>query len=147
MMPPREGPPMERRRTRLSRRGFVAGAEGAGLVAGCGRLPWQGEPPAKVPRIGVLSLITTDPSDADNAAFRQGLRDLGYSEGQNIALEWRSSGGRIDQNPALAADLVSQSVDLIVAQGTTATQAAKQASVTTPIVMAYSSEPVLAGLV
>jgi putative ABC transport system substrate-binding protein len=95
----------------------------------------------------VLSLITTDPSDVDNAAFRQGLRDLGYSEGQNITLEWRASSSGVNQYPELAADLVGLSVDVIVAQGLTATRAAKQASVTTPVVMAYSPDPVRAGLV
>src|SRR5438067_10527164 len=88
MMPPKEGPPMERQGIRLNRRAFVLGAAGLGLVAGCGRLPGQAEAPAKVPRIGVLAFVTADPSAADNAAFRQGLRDLGYSEGPNITLEW-----------------------------------------------------------
>jgi ABC-type uncharacterized transport system substrate-binding protein len=122
-------------------------AMGLGLLAGCGRLPWQAQEPAKAPHIGVLSLITADPSDVDNAAFRQGLRDLGYSEGQNITLEWRAPGDRIDQYPELAADLVRLSVDVIVAQGTAASGAAKQASATIPVVMAYSSDPVRAGLV
>jgi putative tryptophan/tyrosine transport system substrate-binding protein len=134
---------------RLSRRQFVAGAgiAGAGLLAGCGRLPWQAEPPAKVPRIGVLSLFTADPSHVDNAAFRQGLRDLGHSEGQNIMLEWRASSSGGNQYPELAADLVGLSVDLIVAQGYAASQAAKQASVTIPVVMAYSPDPVRNGFV
>src|SRR5215212_10595139 len=107
MMPPREGPPMEHRSSRLSRRELVlsAGVAGLGLVAGCGRLPGQAEAPAKVPRLGVLSQ-SADPSDQENEAFRQGLRDLGYSEGQNITLEWRSFGGRINDLPELAADLV-----------------------------------------
>src|SRR5262245_46670017 len=83
----RGGPPMERHASRLSRRRFMAGVAGLGLVAGCGRLPWHGEQP-KVSRIGVLSLGTADPSDGDNAAFRQGLRDLGYSEEHNITLDW-----------------------------------------------------------
>jgi putative ABC transport system substrate-binding protein len=95
----------------------------------------------------VLSLITADPSDADNAAFRQGLRDLGYSEGQNVTLEWRASSSSVNQYPELAADLVGLSVDVIVAQGLTATRAAKQASVTTPVVMAYSPDPVRNGFV
>jgi putative tryptophan/tyrosine transport system substrate-binding protein len=132
---------------RLSRRQFVAGAAGFGLLAGCGRLPGQAEQPAKVPHVGVLSLITADPSDVDNAAFRQGLRDLGYSEGQNITLEWRASSSGGNQYPELAADLVTRSVDLIVAQGFTASKAAKQASVTIPVVMAYSPDPVRNGFV
>jgi putative ABC transport system substrate-binding protein len=148
MMPPEEGPPMERRGSRLSRRQFMVGTgvAGLGLVAGCGRWPGQPEPPAKLPRLGVLSL-SADPSDADLEAFRQGLRDHGYSEGQNITLEWRSAGGRIDELPELAAELIRLPVDVIVAQGPVATRAAKQASDTIPIVMAYSPDPVQAGLV
>jgi putative tryptophan/tyrosine transport system substrate-binding protein len=138
---------MERCGSRLSRRAFVAGAAGLGLVAGCGRLPWQAEAPAKVPRIGVLAFVTADPSAADNAAFRQGLRDLGYSEGQNITLEWRSPGDRRDQLPALTAELIGLPVDVIVAQGFAATEAAKQASTTIPIVMAFSTDPVRVGQV
>src|SRR5262245_8188694 len=128
---------------RWSRRQFVQGVGVAGLalVAGCGRLPGQTEPTAKVSRIGVLSQ-SADPSDANNAAFRQGLRDLGYFEGQNLTLEWRYLDNRIEQYPELAADLISRAVDVIVAQGSTASLAAKQVSVTIPIVMAYSSEPV-----
>ena len=97
-------------------------AMGLGLLAGCGRLPWQGQP-AKLPRIGMLS-ESTDPGDADNAAFRQGLQDLGYFEGQNITLEWKAFDNR-DQLPELAADLARRTVDVIVAQGTAATGAAK----------------------
>ena len=87
-------------RALITRRQFVVGvgAAGLGLVAGCGRLPWQAEAPAKVPHIGVLSLGSADPGDADNAAFRQGLRDLGYAEGQNITLEWRSPTDRSNQS-------------------------------------------------
>src|SRR3954451_13275562 len=133
----------------IMRRHFVlgTGVMGLGLLAGCGRLPWQAQEPAKVPRIGVLAFVTADPSAADNAAFRQGLRDLGYSEGQNITLEWRSPGDRSDQYPQLAADLVGRSVDVIVAQGYAATQAAKQASTTIPMVMAFSPDPVRNGFV
>ena len=132
----------------VSRRDLVVGAgvAGLGLVAGCGRLPGQAEPPAKVPRIGVLSQ-SADPSDPDNAAFRQGLRELGYSEGHNITLEWRSFDSHIDQLPELASDLVSLSVDVIVIQGTAPALAAKQATTTIPVVIAYGPDPVRFGLV
>src|SRR5438046_2836648 len=98
----------------LSRRQFVlgAGASSAVVLAGCGRLPWQAQAPTKVPRIGVLS-FSADPTEANNAAFRQGLRDLGYSEGQNITLEWRSYDNRIDQSSELAAELIGLPVDVI----------------------------------
>src|SRR3954452_22662050 len=85
-------------------------AMGLGLLAGCGRLPWQGPAPAKVPHIGVLAFVTADPSDVDNPAFRQGLRDLGYSEGQNITLEWRASSSGGNQYPQPAGDPVAASV-------------------------------------
>jgi putative tryptophan/tyrosine transport system substrate-binding protein len=132
----------------VNRRQFVAGAgaAGLGLVAGCGRLPGHAEPTPKISRIGVLSQ-SADPSDTDNAAFRQGLHDLGYAEGQSITLEWRSFDSRLDQYSELAVELVRLSVDVIVAQGTAPTQAAKQASATIPVVMASSSDPVQAGLV
>jgi len=94
----------------------------------------------------VLS-VSADSRETENEAFRQGLRDLGYSEGQNITLEWRASSSGGNQYPELAADLVGLSVDLIVAQGYSASQAAKQASVTIPVVMAYSPDPVRNGFV
>ena len=132
-----------------SRRRFLRGSlalAGLGLLAGCARLPWQTQPPAKVQRIGVLA-TAGDGSDPDNAALRQGLRELGYSEGQNITLESRSSTRGPDQLAELAAELVGLPVDLIVSKGTGAALAAKQATATVPIVMAYSSDPVRAGLV
>src|ERR1043166_1748685 len=124
----------------ISRRQFMVGAgvTGAGLLAGCGRWPGEAGPAARAARIGVLSPVTADPSDADNAAFRQGLGDLGYAEGQNITLEWRSADGRIEQHSGLAADLVRLPVDVIVAQGAPAAVAAKQASSTIPVVIAFS---------
>jgi putative tryptophan/tyrosine transport system substrate-binding protein len=132
----------------ITRRHFVQGASlaGLGVLAGCGRLPGQTEPAAKVSRIGVLSQ-SADPADANNLAFRQGLRDLGYSEGHNLVLEWRYLDNQIERYPEQAANLVRRSIDVIVAQGSAAALAAKQVSATLPIIMAYSSEPVQAGLV
>src|SRR3954469_25081787 len=100
MMPPREGPPMERRWGRLSRRGFVMGTAGLGLLAGCGRLPWQA-PAARVARVGVLA-TSEQPRLLD--AFRQGLTELGYVVGQNLVIETRDAGGQPDRLPALATE-------------------------------------------
>src|SRR3954447_8875831 len=95
MMPPREGPLMERRGSRLSRRQFVAsaGVAGLGLVAGCGRLPWQGGEPAKVYRLGYLTPTTTAVDAPRFARLEQGLRDLGWIAGQNLTVERRLAEG------------------------------------------------------
>src|SRR5215210_6802110 len=74
---------------RPTRRAFVqaVGMVSLGLLAGCGRLPWQGQQPAKVPRIGYLSPFS--PQHPFSEAFRDGLREQGYVEGENIAVEYR----------------------------------------------------------
>ena len=101
----------------------------------------------KVYRIGYLS--STDPA-ADSLraeAFRQGLRELSYVEGQNIVIEYRYAEGVADRFPNLAAELVQLKVDVIVVIGTLPTQAAKNATKTIPIVMTYVTDPVGTGLV
>ena len=107
------------------------------------------QPPEKVPRVGYLNPGSlSDPvSQRRLEAFRQGLRDLGYVEGQNIAIESRWAEGKYDRYPALAADLVRLKVDVIVAQGGAATQAVQQATRTIPIVMSLVLDPVGSGLV
>ena len=104
---------------------------------------------ATIPRIGLL--FPTSLSDPRTVrfldAFRQGLRELGYTEGQNIAIESRFAEGKWDQLPGLAAELVRVKVDVIVTYTTPATQAAKQATGTIPIVVATVIDPVGAGLV
>jgi putative ABC transport system substrate-binding protein len=104
---------------------------------------------ATIPRIGLL--FPTSLSDPRTPrfleAFRQGLRELGYAEGQNIAIESRFAEGKWDQLPSLAAELVRLKVDVIVTYTTPATQAAKQATGTIPIVVAAVIDPVAAGLV
>jgi len=80
-------------------------------------------------------------------AFREGLRELGYVEGQNIAIESRWAEGNYDRLPGLAAELVRLKMDLIVTYGTPASQAAKRATGTIPIVMAGAIDPVASGLV
>jgi ABC-type uncharacterized transport system substrate-binding protein len=101
-----------------------------------------------VPVIGFLHSLSPDRSAASVTAFAEGLRENGYVEGQNLAIEYRWSGGRYDQLPALAADLVGLNVDLIaVGGGTPAAVAAKQATSTIPIVMCLVANPVEGGIV
>lgn len=99
----------------------------------------------KVWRVGFLSAAPGFASFA--AAFRQGLRELGYSDGKNILIELRSAEGKPGLLPGMAADLVRLKVDVIVAVQTPAVQAAKQATSAIPIVMAPAGDPVGTGLI
>jgi ABC-type uncharacterized transport system substrate-binding protein len=99
----------------------------------------------KFPRVGVLS--STSPSSVTWEIFRQGLRDLGYIEGKNIDIEYRSAEGNADRLPDLAAELVQLKVDVIVANGLAQVWAAKKATHTIPIVMLVSTDPVRNGLI
>ena len=101
----------------------------------------------KVHRIGYLTVIPLSANVARVEAFRQGLRDLGYVEGQNIVIEWRSAEGKSERQGELAAELVRLKVDVIVSSGPTMTRAAKEATATIPIVMAFDSDPVGNGFV
>jgi ABC-type uncharacterized transport system substrate-binding protein len=100
----------------------------------------------KVPRIGILT-TASEASTPVWEAFRQGLRDLGYVEGKTIILEYRFAAGKDERLPELAAELVRLKVDIIVADGGVATQAAKAATETIPIVMASVGNPVRRGFV
>jgi putative ABC transport system substrate-binding protein len=97
-----------------------------------------------MPTIGILLVGNLEPFWSQ---FREGLRDFGYIDGQNIRIEFRSGEGKLHILPDLAADLVRLKVDLIVASETPAVQAAKQATTTIPIVMAPSGDPVGTGQV
>ena len=101
---------------------------------------------SKVPTIGALVIGNTDPEEFWRG-FRQGLRDLGYVEGQNIRFEFRSAEGQADRLPELAAELVRLKVDVIVTWFTPPTRAARQATREIPIVMADAGDPVGTGLV
>ena len=81
------------------------------------------------------------------AALRHGLRDLGYEEGSNLVIEYRWAERRLDRLPALASELVALKVDAIVTHGSAGSRAAKQASLTIPIVVAVVGYPVESGLV
>jgi len=98
----------------------------------------------KTARVGILFFVTSPLLDE---AFRQGLRELGYVEGQNIAIEYRSAEGKSERLPGLAAELVRLKVDVIVAASPPATEAAKQATSTIPIVFTVSGDPVAEGFV
>jgi len=101
----------------------------------------------KIPRIGYLIAASPSPSLARTESFRQGLRELGYVEGKNIVIEWRSADGKLDRLPALAAELVRLKVDVIVSAGPAPTRSTKEATKTIPIVMTQDGDPVGSGFV
>jgi putative ABC transport system substrate-binding protein len=107
----------------------------------------QAQPAGKVWRIGVLTAGIATAASPRGVAFRQRLRALGYVEGQNLTLEWRSSGGQAARVPDLAAELVRLQVDVIVATDNPAIAAAQHATSTIPIVMVVATDPVRTGFV
>jgi ABC-type uncharacterized transport system substrate-binding protein len=102
----------------------------------------EAQPTRQVPRIGFL---VSGVSYVE--VFRQGLRELGYVEGQNIALEFRDTGGSYERLPTLVGELVRLPVDVLVVGGTAVVRTAQQATQIIPIVMAFSGDPVGTGLV
>jgi len=107
----------------------------------------QAQQPTKVPRIGYLSSTSPSAGSSRIAAFGQGLRELGYIEGKNLVIEWRFAEGKLDRLPELAAELVRLKIDVIVSASPPVTGAAKDATVTIPIVMAHDPDPVGNGFV
>ena len=103
----------------------------------------RAQQPPKVWRIGVLGGFKSPPY----AGFVQGLRDLGYVDGQNARIEWRFADGIYERIPALAAELVALDVDVIMLGTAAAIQPVRQATTTIPIVMGYSTDPVGHGFV
>jgi putative ABC transport system substrate-binding protein len=120
----------------VDRRAFISGVT-FGLFAT--PLAAEGQQATRVPRVGYLGLGS--PSDPFIQAFQQGLRELGYVEGQNIVLEYRYAQGHEERLPALATELVRLKVDVIVAVATSGAQAARQATRTIPIVMLAVGDP------
>jgi putative tryptophan/tyrosine transport system substrate-binding protein len=112
------------------------------LLALC--VPTNAQQPTKLPRIGYQS---GGSSGEREEAFRQGLRELGYIEGQTIIVEWRFAEGKSDRVPQNAAELVRLKVDVIVTGGSSDTLAARKATQTIPIVMTQDSDPVGNGFV
>jgi len=107
----------------------------------------EAQQPPKIRKIGWLSSSPLSATPERIEAFRQGLRELGYVEGKNIVIEWRSGEGKPNREQALAAELVRLKVNVIVTGGSTATRPAKEATATIPIVMAQDSDPVGNGFI
>ena len=103
--------------------------------------------PGNIPRIGFLTVSSASALAARIDAFRHGVRELGYVEGKNIVIEWRSADGKPDRVPAVAAELVRLKVDVIVTGGPQSTRPAREATSTIPIVMAFDNDPVGNGFV
>ena len=101
----------------------------------------------KIPRIGYLSSLSASSDSSRHDAFRQGLKELGYVEEKNVAVEYEFAQGKLDRLPDLAGELVRQKVDVIVVGGSTATRAAKNATKLIPIVMINVTDPVVLGFV
>jgi putative tryptophan/tyrosine transport system substrate-binding protein len=122
-------------------------------LAACGAVALA-QQPAKVPRVGFLTAISSASMSDRMEAFQKGLRELGYVEGKTIVIEYRYAEGKLDRLPAFAAELVRLKVDVIVTAGASGTGPAKEATTTIPIVMTQAvillqpaSSPVWRGLV
>jgi putative ABC transport system substrate-binding protein len=122
----------------MDRRIFLSSVT-LGLLAG--PLAAQGQQ-ARVVRIGYLSLVSASADAANLEAFRQGLRDNGYVDGQNAVIEARHADGASERLPGFAAELVRLRVDVVVSSTTYAVRAAQQESPRIPFVMAFSADPV-----
>ena len=128
----------------MDRRTFLAGT-GAVLLAA--PLAAEAQQAAKMPRIGFLGNSTAALEANLVGPFREGLRDLGYVEGQNIRIEYRWAEGQYERFPALIAELIALKVDVIVTAGTPAALAVKKATTSIPLVMAAVGDPIGVGLV
>ena len=122
----------------MERRTFI-GALAGGLLATA--FAARAQQAAKIYRIGILESIPAAQNAANLDALRKGLRDLGYVEGRNLIIDYRSADGHAERFPGLASELVRLKVDLIVTRGTPAARAAKNATATIPVVMATMGDP------
>jgi ABC-type uncharacterized transport system substrate-binding protein len=112
-----------------------------------GSFPAEAQQPKKIPRIGFMIPSSAAAYATRIEAFRRGLRDLGYIEGKNIAIEYRYADGKVDVRPLLFAELVRLNVDIIVTNSTENVLTAKKSTKTIPIVFATAGDPVASGIV
>jgi putative ABC transport system substrate-binding protein len=129
---------------RIDRRAFIAAAVGGLLPV---PLAVEGQQAGEIRRIGFLAGGSAGATARSAEVFRQGLKELGWIEGQNLVIDWRFAEGRHDRLPDLAAELVRLKVSIIVAGPTPPAVAAKSATGTIPIVMANAADPLELGLV
>jgi putative ABC transport system substrate-binding protein len=127
--------------------GAVLLGVGLAVLFAAGTTDADAQPGGKTWRIGVLLGRSVPAEDPALQTFRQRLRDLGYVEGQNVAIDWRQADGRLDRLPDQAVELVRLKADVIVADVTPAIRAAMQATSTVPIVMGMAADPIGSGLV
>jgi putative ABC transport system substrate-binding protein len=118
-----------------------------GSAAAAGPLAARAQQVGKVWRIGFLSAVSRESSFRSYAALQQGMRELGYVEGKDFVIEWRSVEGKYERFPEIVGELVRLKLDVIVTGVTAALPALQRATSTIPIVMAYSTDPVGNGLV
>jgi putative ABC transport system substrate-binding protein len=130
---------------RIARRAFL---RDLAILVGYLGMPVMAYPQQpRLPRRIAVVLVGFSPEDSEAQAFRQGLRDAGYSEGRDLVLEWRSAEGNYARVPSVVAEVVRTKPDVIVIESTLAVRAAKQATATIPIVIAVAADPVGLGLV
>jgi putative ABC transport system substrate-binding protein len=128
----------------MDRRTFVGGITLGFLAA---PLAAEAQQAGKLPRIAYFGVNTAEDASYNVAAFRQGLRERGWIEGQNLFIEYRFAGGKVNQLPNLVAELINLNVDMIVTTSSATTRAARDATKTIPIVMSISADALGEGYV
>jgi putative tryptophan/tyrosine transport system substrate-binding protein len=131
----------------MKRREFVVLLGGAATALACRSLTTWAQPPARTWRIGFIVGGEASPTQSPYSGFVQGMRELGYTEGKDFVIEWRSARGNYERFPGVARELIEQNVDVIVLATSAALRPVQQITRTVPIVMSYSTDPVATGFI